>query len=110
MAATQVDIQGMIAARGTFQTALESSQSSYSQMDGQIMGLQGSWQGDASNVYHQAMQEWLNDFTKVNSALQQMLEQLVSNTTVYDGVHTNTNDTASRVASAMGSGLPNFRV
>jgi len=112
MAATQVDIQGMVAAQSTFQTALDQTSSSYSQMDGQIVGLQASWQGDAASIYHQAMQEWLNDFSRVNAALQRMLETLSSNTHVYANVHSDTQSTASRVASAMasGGGLPNFPI
>lgn len=112
MAATQVDIQGMVSAQGTFQSALDMTTSSYAQMDGQIVGLQASWHGDAASIYHQAMQEWLNDFNKVNSALQRMLETLSSNTNVYANVHSDTESTASRVASAMasGGGLPNFPI
>ncbi|BBA96925.1 hypothetical protein RVR_2449 [Actinacidiphila reveromycinica] len=108
--ATQVDIQGMTAAQGTFQTALDETTGSYSQMDGQIMGLQASWQGDAANIYSQAMQEWLSDFSRVNNALQRMLETLSANTHVYANVHSDTNSTALQVASSMQSGvtLPGF--
>ncbi|SEO99414.1 WXG100 family type VII secretion target [Actinacidiphila rubida] len=112
MASTQVDIQGMTAAQGTFQTALDETSNSYAQMDGQIMGLQSSWQGDAANIYHNAMQEWLSDFSKVNAALQRMLEQLSANTGVYANVHSDTQDQANRLAQSMGSGggLPNFPI
>ncbi|MFD8820503.1 WXG100 family type VII secretion target [Streptomyces sp. NPDC059627] len=110
MASTQVDIQGMITARGAFQDALGHTTSAYSQMDGQISSLVGSWSGDASNVFQQAMQEWLADFSKVNAALQKMLDQLVANTSVYDGVHGTTLDSATGVRSAMGNGLPNFQI
>ncbi|MER5525670.1 WXG100 family type VII secretion target [Streptomyces sp. NPDC002677] len=110
MASTQVDIQGMITARGAFQDALEHTTGAYSQMDGQISGLLGSWQGDASNIFHQAMQEWLADFGKVNTALQKMLDQLVANTSLYDNVHNTTTDSATSVRNAVGNGLPNFKI
>lgn len=110
MAATQVDIQGMVAAQSSFQTALDETSSSYAQMDGQIVGLQASWNGDAASIYHNAMQEWLSDFSRVNSALQRMLEQLSANTQVYDNVHTDTQDRANQVAQSVGSGLPNFPI
>ncbi|MGW7673281.1 WXG100 family type VII secretion target [Streptomyces sp. NPDC054775] len=108
---SQVDIQGMVAAQGSFQTALDETSRSYAQMDGQIMGLHGSWSGDAASIFSNAMQEWLNDFNQVNGALQRMLEQLSANTNVYGNVHTDTQDKANQVAQAMAqSGLPNFAV
>jgi len=112
MALTSVELQGMTAAQSTFQTALDDATSSYSQMDGQIEGLQASWSGDAANVYTQAMQQWLEDFNTVNQALRTMLEKLSSNTNVYANTHENTQQVANQVAQTVGSGnfggLPGF--
>ncbi|MDT0464429.1 MULTISPECIES: WXG100 family type VII secretion target [Streptomyces] len=111
MALTSVELQGMTAAQGSFQTALDETTSSYAQMDGQIEGLRASWSGDAANIYHNAMQEWLNDFDKVNQALRTMLEKLAQNTNVYANTHENTQQQAQQVAQQMGSGnigLPGF--
>jgi WXG100 family type VII secretion target len=112
MALTAVELQGMTAAQGTFQNALDETTSSYSQMDGQIEGLRSQWTGDASSTYQNAMQEWLTDFQHVNTALSIMLEKLSQNTNVYANTHENTQQVAQQVASAMGSGnfggLANF--
>ncbi|MEV7393537.1 MULTISPECIES: WXG100 family type VII secretion target [unclassified Streptomyces] len=111
MALTSVELQGMTAAQGSFQTALDETTGSYAQMDGQIEGLRASWSGDAANVYHNAMQEWLNDFDKVNQALRTMLEKLAQNTNVYANTHENTHQQAQQVAQQMASGnigLPGF--
>lgn len=113
MALTSVEIQGMTAAQGTFQTALDEASGSYAQMEGQIDGLRGSWSGEAAQIYHQAMQDWLSDFQKVNQALTTMLEKLAANTNVYANTHENTQQIAGQVASAMASGvtgLPGFPV
>ena len=45
MALTSVELQGMTAAQGSFQTALDETTGSYAQMDGQIEGLRASWSG-----------------------------------------------------------------
>ncbi|MFC1408811.1 WXG100 family type VII secretion target [Streptacidiphilus sp. N1-12] len=111
MALTSVELQGMTAAQGTFQNALDETTSSYSQMDGQIEGLQASWSGDAANVYTQAMQQWLEDFNTVNGALRTMLEKLSSNTNVYANTHEDTQQVAQQVAQNISSGavgLPGF--
>ncbi|WP_316778601.1 WXG100 family type VII secretion target [Streptomyces sasae] len=111
MALTSVELQGMTAAQGSFQTALDETTGSYAQMDGQIEGLRASWSGEAANVYHNAMQEWLNDFDKVNQALRTMLEKLAQNTNVYANTHENTHQQAQQVAQQMASGnigLPGF--
>lgn len=111
MALTSVELQGMTAAQGTFQTALDDSTSSYAQMDGQIDGLRASWTGDAANVYTQAMQQWLEDFNTVNNALRTMLEKLSANTNVYANTHEDTAQVAQQVAQNIASGvtgLPGF--
>ncbi|MFJ6836858.1 WXG100 family type VII secretion target [Streptomyces sp. NPDC091209] len=111
MTATSVEIQGMTAAQGSFQHALDESTNAYVQMDGQIEGLRASWSGEAAQIYSQAMQEWLADFQKVNQALTQMLENLASNTKVYANTHENTQQLANQLAQSMGSGatgLPGF--
>ncbi|MFJ5531075.1 WXG100 family type VII secretion target [Streptomyces sp. NPDC093261] len=111
MALTSVELQGMTAAQGSFQTALDETTGSYAQMDGQIEGLRASWSGEAANIYHNAMQEWLNDFDKVNQALRTMLEKLAQNTNVYANTHENTQQQAQQVAQQMSSGnigLPGF--
>ncbi len=104
MALTSVELQGMTAAQGSFQSALDEATSSYAQMDGQIEGLQANWTGDAARVYTQAMGQWLEDFNTVNQALRTMLEKLSANTNVYANTHENTQQTANQVAQAIGSG------
>lgn len=108
MALTSVELHGMTAAQSTFQTALDEATGSYAQMDGQIEGLRSHWSGDAANVYQNAMQEWLQDFDKVNQALRTMLERLAANTKVYADTHDETQQQAQQVAAQMGGGLPGF--
>ncbi|MCH0567243.1 WXG100 family type VII secretion target [Streptomyces sp. MUM 2J] len=111
MALTAVELQGMTTAQGTFQTALDEAMGAYAQMDGQIEGLRASWSGEAANIYHTAMQEWLTDFDRVNQALRTMLEKLAQNTRIYADTHENTQMEAQQIAQQMGSGvvgLPGF--
>src|SRR4051794_30069419 len=91
---TQVELQGMTAAQGSFQSALDHTTTSYAQMDGQIEGLRASWRGRAANIYGSAMQEWLVDFDNVNKALRRMLETLAENTHVYANTHEDTQQQA----------------
>ncbi|MBC3841044.1 WXG100 family type VII secretion target [Streptacidiphilus sp. 4-A2] len=109
---TSVELQGMTAAQGTFQTALDDASSSYSQVEGQIEALQASWSGEAATVYSQAMTQWLEDFRTVNQALATMLEKLSQNTNVYANTHADTEQVARQVAQTIGSGnftgLPGF--
>ena len=111
MALTSVELQGMTAAQGSFQTALDETTGSYAQMDGQIEGLKATWTGDAANIYTAAMQSWLEDFDKVNQALRLMLEKLADNTHVYANTHEDTQQRAQQVAQQVSSGhvgLPGF--
>ncbi|WP_329457202.1 WXG100 family type VII secretion target [Streptomyces sp. NBC_01497] len=101
---TAVDLDGMKAAQGTFQTALDETTSSYSQMDGQIEGLRSSWTGQASTIYGSAMEKWLEDFNVVNNALRTMLEKLQSNTGVYANTHEDTQQQANQVQQLISSG------
>jgi WXG100 family type VII secretion target len=109
---TSVELQGMTAAQSTFQTALDDSSNSYSQIEGQIEALQASWTGEAASVYSQAMGQWLEDFRTVNQALSTMLEKLSQNTSVYANTHSDTEQAAQQVAQTIGSGgfagLPGF--
>jgi ESAT-6 family protein len=101
---TSVSLDGMKAAQGTFQTALDESTSSYSQMDGQIEGLRSSWTGQAASIYGSAMEKWLEDFNVVNNALRTMLEKLQANTGVYANTHEDTQQQANQVQQLISSG------
>ncbi|GAA3760153.1 WXG100 family type VII secretion target [Streptomyces tremellae] len=109
---TSVDIEGMKRAQGTFQTAVDESSSSYSNMEGQIEALGPAWTGQAATIFHGAMGKWLEDFRTVNQQLQRMLETLSQNTGVYANVHSDTEDKAQQVQQLISSGnlggLPGF--
>ena len=101
---TAVDLAGMKAAQGTFQTALDETSQTYSQMTGQIEGLLSAWTGQAATIYNGAMQKWLEDFNVVNVNLRLMLEKLQSNTGVYANTHEDTQQQANQVQQLISGG------
>lgn len=108
---TSVDIQGMQAAQGSFQTAVDETTRTYTQMEGQISSLAASWTGDAASTYLGAMQEWLSEFQQVRAALGRMLETLGGNSNVYVTVHGNTQAQAAAVGKQIATpALPSFPI
>ncbi|MEV6546742.1 WXG100 family type VII secretion target [Streptomyces sp. NPDC051665] len=105
---TSVDTSGMKAAQGSFQTALDEANRTYTQMQGQIDALRASWTGDASSTFQGAMDTWLSDFGTVKQQLDLMLQKLQANTGSYDTTHQATMDTASQLGKTMASPLPGF--
>ncbi|WP_371502788.1 WXG100 family type VII secretion target [Kitasatospora sp. NBC_00374] len=103
---TQVELQGMTAAQGSFQTALDEASNSYANVEGQVEALQASWRGQAASIYNQAMHDWLTDFQKLNGALATMLETLSANTHVYANTHEDTTQVAHQVAQQISAGNP----
>jgi WXG100 family type VII secretion target len=106
-----VDLGGMQQAQSAFQDALDHASSAFSQMDGQIEGLQASWTGQAAQIFQNAMQQWLEDLSRVNSSLSTMLETLHNNTGVYANTHADTQQQANSVRQQISSGsmgLPGF--
>ncbi|MEV7325856.1 WXG100 family type VII secretion target [Streptomyces sp. NPDC093970] len=104
---TSVSLEGMKAAQGDFQNALDEANSSYSSMAGQIDALRASWTGDASSTFQSAMDTWLQDFATVRSQLSLMFEKLQANTGGYADTHQTTTDAAAQVRQGM-AGLPGF--
>ncbi|MFD7677881.1 MULTISPECIES: WXG100 family type VII secretion target [unclassified Streptomyces] len=103
-----VDIAGMKLAQGSFQTAVDEANGSYTQMESQIDALRASWTGDAASTYQGAMDTWLQDFATVRSQLTLMLEKLQANTGDYTVTHQSTTDTASTLHKNMTQPLPGF--
>ncbi|MFH9090395.1 WXG100 family type VII secretion target [Streptomyces sp. NPDC017673] len=108
---TNVDIEGMVAAQGAFQTAVDETGRTRTQMETQITSLIASWSGDAATTYLGAMTEWLSEYQRVCEALQRMLETLQNNTHLYGNVHSGTQSQASAVARTMATpALPAFPI
>ncbi|MCY0960241.1 MULTISPECIES: WXG100 family type VII secretion target [unclassified Streptomyces] len=105
---TSVSIAGMRSAAGSFQSALEDANSTYTQMQGQIDALRGSWSGDASSTFQGAMDTWLQDFASVRQQLSLMLEKLQANTGSYKTTHQATTDAANQLHKSMVTPLPGF--
>ncbi|WP_217553126.1 WXG100 family type VII secretion target [Streptomyces sp. GbtcB6] len=105
---TSVDTSGMRTAQGSFQTALDEVNGTYTQMQSQIEALRSSWTGDASTTFQSAMDTWLTDFGTVKQQLELMLQKLQANTGSYDTTHQNTTDAASQLSKTMSAPLPGF--
>ncbi|MGW3121597.1 WXG100 family type VII secretion target [Streptomyces sp. NPDC001107] len=105
---TSVDTSGMRIAQGSFQTALDEVNSTYTQMQSQIDTLRSSWTGDASATFQGAMSTWLTDFGTVKQQLELMLQKLQANTGSYDTTHQNTSDVATQLHKTMSTPLPGF--
>lgn len=104
MAATQhtsVDVQGMIAAQGYFQNALDQVNTAYGNMCEQQDTLAANWVGETATAFGLALSKWLDDFNKVQSQLAGLLGTLSDNTKVY----VNTNEGSQQMASSFASGL-----
>jgi WXG100 family type VII secretion target len=102
---SQVDLDGMKACVPEFQSAIESNTTSLTSVQDQIQALEVAWTGIASRAFTSGLDQWLNDFRKVNESLQNVLSLFQANT----GLLTNTNDTMHQVATAsaqaMSSGI-----
>jgi WXG100 family type VII secretion target len=108
---TNVDIQGMVAAQSAFQSAVDDTSRTRTQMESQITSLVASWSGDAATAYLGAMTEWMSEYDRVCQALKSMLDTLSSNTGLYAGVHENTQSQAAAVAKSMATpALPAFPI
>jgi WXG100 family type VII secretion target len=107
---TSVELLGMQNAHTDFEECLAGTTASYNMMHTQIEAAAASWSGDAASTYQVAMQSWLEDFSKVNAALNRMLETLATNRGVYAQTHAATQDDAARLRSQMSGGisLPGF--
>ncbi|MEW2168012.1 WXG100 family type VII secretion target [Streptomyces sp. NPDC007084] len=103
-----VNIAGMKSAQGSFQSALDEANSSYTQMQSQIDALRASWTGEAASTYQGAMDTWLRDFATVRAQLGLMLEKLQANTGTYTTTHQATTDTANTLHKSMTQPLPGF--
>lgn len=98
---TSVDVQGMTAAQGNFQNALDEVNTAYQNMTEQQQTLAANWTGETASSFGQALEQWLEDLNTVKQALTNLLEALSKNT----GVYSNTNDQSTQVASQFKSGL-----
>ncbi|MFJ5521228.1 WXG100 family type VII secretion target [Streptomyces griseoluteus] len=110
-ATSQASIQGMTTAQQHFQEAVTKHKSLYQNMSSQIADLKASWGGEAANSYQGAMDTWLQEFSKVNAALEEMLNRLAENTHVNVKTAQVTLDAAQQTLQNMQSanvGLPNF--
>ncbi|MGQ4436911.1 MULTISPECIES: WXG100 family type VII secretion target [unclassified Streptomyces] len=105
---TSVDTSGMRIAQGSFQTALDEVNATYTQMQSQIDTLRSNWSGDAATTFQGAMDTWLSDFGTVKQQLELMLQKLQANTGSYDTTHQATSDTATQLHKSMTTPLPGF--
>jgi WXG100 family type VII secretion target len=98
---TSVDVQGMIAAQGNFQNALDQVNTAFNNMQDQESTLAANWTGETASTFGQALNQWLEDFSVVRQQLSGMLETLSTNT----GVYANTNEGSQQMAASFSNGL-----
>jgi WXG100 family type VII secretion target len=98
---TSVDIQGMTAAQGNFQNALDQVNTAYSNMQEQQSTLQANWTGETASTFGNALSQWLEDFNTVKQQLAKITETLSQNT----GVYANTNEGSQQMAGSFANGL-----
>lgn len=99
---TSVTVEGMTAAQGNFQNALDAVNTAYSNMTEQQSTLMANWSGEAASSFGQALSNYLEDLGVVRTQLSGMLETLSSNT----GVYANTNEGSTQLANVFKTGLP----
>jgi WXG100 family type VII secretion target len=105
MAATSVDIEGMIKAGQGLESAHNHLQASYNNMRGQAESLQVSWRGETSSAFGVALAQWLDDFGAVLALLQGIGEALANNTGVYGGT-VDVNNQVTKIAAGSLGKLP----
>src|SRR5882724_696608 len=76
---TSVDVQGMIAAQGHFQNALDQTNTAYSNMSEQQSNLMSNWTGEAASSFGQALTQYLDDLQTVQKQLATITEALSQN-------------------------------
>ncbi len=99
---TSVSVEGMVAAQGHFQTALDQCNTAYSSMSEQQSTLAGNWTGEAASAFGQALTNYLDDLQTVRTQLSTITEALSANT----GVYSNTNEGSTQLAQSFATGLP----
>jgi uncharacterized protein YukE len=104
-----VDIEGMKAAQPYFEEAVSDVNHAYTSMSGQRDTLRANWTGEASGIFLNAMQIWLDDCEIVRRQLTLILEKLQANTHINVNTHDETRDAAQQVSASMSaSPLPGF--
>jgi WXG100 family type VII secretion target len=98
---TSVNVEGMIAAQGNFQTALDSVNTAYGNMEEQQGNLQANWTGETASAFGQALGQWLTDCNTVKTQLSTILDVLSQNT----GVYANTNEGSTQMAQSFANGM-----
>jgi WXG100 family type VII secretion target len=103
------DVTGMAQAQQVMQEIYGELNSAVQMLGEQQATLASNWSGEAQTAFGQALENYMNDFNKINSALVGMLETMSQNTNIY----VNTNDTSTSLAttfmnSTSGGGLVGF--
>jgi WXG100 family type VII secretion target len=91
-----VDVLGMSQAQNVMQEIYGQLNSAMQSMTEQQSTLAANWSGEASTSFGQALNNFIEDFNKINGALVGMMEALSQNTHIY----VNTNDTSTQMAQA----------
>lgn len=94
--------EGMRRAAQEFSDKATEFTGSLQAVNGQMAILQGSWTGQASAGFNQAMDSWETAFQRVINELIKMLDVMGTTTTGY----LQAEDTASSTASSFGAALP----
>jgi WXG100 family type VII secretion target len=90
------DVMGMAQAQNVMQEIYGELNSAMQSMTEQQTTLQSNWSGEASTSFGQALNNFIEDFNKINGALASMMDALSQNTHIY----VNTNDTSTQMAQA----------
>ena len=90
------DVMGMSTAQQTMQSIYGDLNGAVQALGEQQSTLAANWSGEASTAFGQALNNFIEDFNKINSALVGMMEALAQNTHIY----VNTNDTSTQMAQA----------
>jgi len=90
------DVMGMAQAQNVMQEIYGELNTAMQNLSEQQSTLAANWSGEAQTAFGQALDNFIQDFGKINSALVGMMEALSQNTHIY----VNTNDTSTAMAQA----------
>jgi len=90
------DIMGMSAAQNAMQEIYGDLNGAVTMLGDQQSNLAAAWSGEASNAFGQALNQFIDDFQKINGALIGMMNSLHANT----GIYVNASDSSTQIAQA----------
>jgi WXG100 family type VII secretion target len=104
MTLSKVAVADLRQAADSQEHAISEAKAQLQQLQGECQQLTSAWQGHASSVYLNGMNEFESEATKVVNILDQMQQTMVATANNFSQVTDNISDLATSTASGAGGG------